>query len=58
MYKYLRSLVLRLYGQENLKAVLLAATGAACRGSLASWASRPSVELKDAISTVRSTERR
>jgi hypothetical protein len=58
MYKYLKSLVLRLYGQENLKAVLLAETDAACRGSLASWANRPSVELKDAISTVRSIERR
>lgn len=55
MYKYLKSLVLRLYGQENLKAVLLAETDAACHSSLASWASRPSVELKDAISSVRSS---
>jgi len=53
MYKYLKTLVLRLYGQENLRAVLLAETDGACRASLASWAGRPSVELKDAISTVR-----
>jgi hypothetical protein len=52
MYKYLKTLVLRLYGQENLKSVLLAETDAACRGSLASWASQPSVELKEGISTV------
>ena len=53
LYKYLKTLVLRLYGQENLRAVLLAETHRACRASLASWATRPSVELKDAISTVR-----
>lgn len=55
MYKYLKTLVLRLYGQENLRAVLLADAHRACRASLAAWASRPSsvVELKDAISTVR-----
>ncbi|CAN6280417.1 unnamed protein product [Urochloa humidicola] len=52
MYKYLKTLVLRLYGQENLRAVLLAETDHACRASLASWASLPSVELKDAISTM------
>ncbi|XP_039791736.1 cytochrome P450 87A3-like isoform X2 [Panicum virgatum] len=52
MYKYLKTLVLRLYGQENLRTVLLADTDGACRASLASWASRPSVELKDAISTM------
>nr|CAB3447505.1 unnamed protein product [Digitaria exilis] len=52
MYKYLKTLVLRLYGQENLKAVLLAETDLACHASLASWANRPSVELKDAISTM------
>ncbi|CAN6246597.1 unnamed protein product [Urochloa humidicola] len=52
VYKYLKTLVLRLYGQENLKAVLLSETDYACRASLASWASRPSVELKDAISTM------
>ncbi|RLM78930.1 hypothetical protein C2845_PM12G23120 [Panicum miliaceum] len=52
MYKYLKTLVLRLYGQENLRAVLLADTDGACRASLASWASHPSVELKDAISTM------
>ncbi|EES05736.1 hypothetical protein BDA96_04G302600 [Sorghum bicolor] len=54
MYKYLKTLVLRLYGQENLRAVLLADAHRACRASLAAWASRPSsvVELKDAISTM------
>ncbi|CAO2034615.1 unnamed protein product [Urochloa humidicola] len=52
MYKYLKTLVLRLYGQENLKAVLLSETDYAYSASLASWASRPSVELKDAISTM------
>ncbi|GJN26693.1 hypothetical protein PR202_gb14645 [Eleusine coracana subsp. coracana] len=51
MYKYLKTLVLRLYGQENLKAVLLGETDAACRGSLAAWAAQPSVELKEGIST-------
>ena len=58
MYKYLKTLVLRLYGQENLRAVLLADTHRACRASLGAWASRPcGVELKDAISTVRASER-
>jgi hypothetical protein len=53
IYKYLKTLVLRLYGQENLKAVLLAETDAACRGSLASWAAQPSVDIKEGLSTVR-----
>ncbi|KAF0933295.1 hypothetical protein E2562_017081 [Oryza meyeriana var. granulata] len=52
MYKYLKSLVLRLYGQENLRAVLLAETDRACSSSLASWAAQPSVELKDSISAM------
>ncbi|XP_006647678.2 cytochrome P450 87A3-like [Oryza brachyantha] len=52
MYKYLKSLVLRLYGQENLRAVLLDETDRAFRVSLASWAARPSVELKDSISAM------
>nr|BAD29475.1 putative cytochrome P450 [Oryza sativa Japonica Group]BAD29524.1 putative cytochrome P450 [Oryza sativa Japonica Group] len=52
MYKYLKSLVLRLYGQENLRAVLLDETDRACRTSLASWAAQPSVELKDSISAM------
>ncbi|VAI48003.1 unnamed protein product [Triticum turgidum subsp. durum] len=52
MYKYLKTLVLRLYGQENLRAVLLADTDTACRATLASWASQPSVELKDGLSTM------
>ncbi|KAL5211960.1 hypothetical protein ABZP36_022807 [Zizania latifolia] len=52
MYKYLKSLVLRLYGQENLRAVLLAETDRACQASLASWATQPSVELKDSISAM------
>ncbi|KAL6633792.1 hypothetical protein ACP70R_026463 [Stipagrostis hirtigluma subsp. patula] len=52
IYKYLKTLILRLYGQENLRAVLLADADRSCRASLASWASRPSVELKDAISTM------
>ncbi|WVZ74228.1 hypothetical protein U9M48_022438 [Paspalum notatum var. saurae] len=52
IYKYLKTLVLRLYGQENLRAVLLAETDRACRASLHSWAARPSVELKDGLSTM------
>ncbi|KAL6848332.1 hypothetical protein ACP4OV_021626 [Aristida adscensionis] len=52
VYKYLKNLVLRVYGQENLRAVLLADADRACRASLASWVTRPSVELKDAISTM------
>ncbi|KAG8065858.1 hypothetical protein GUJ93_ZPchr0004g39757 [Zizania palustris] len=52
MYKYLKTLVLRLYGPENLKAVLLAETNAACCGSLSSWAARSSVELKEGLSTL------
>jgi hypothetical protein len=53
MYKYLKTLVLRLYGQENLRAVLLAETDAACRTTLASWAGQQSIELKDGLSAVR-----
>ncbi|VAH35060.1 unnamed protein product [Triticum turgidum subsp. durum] len=52
IYKYLKTLVLRLYGQENLKAVLLAETDAACRGSLAAWAAQPCVDIKDGLSTM------
>ncbi|KAK1684796.1 hypothetical protein QYE76_045720 [Lolium multiflorum] len=52
IYKYLKTLVLRLYGQENLKAVLLAETDAACRGSLASWAAQPCVDIKEGLSTM------
>ncbi|KAM0900796.1 hypothetical protein ACQ4PT_020412 [Festuca glaucescens] len=52
MYKYLKTLVLRLYGQENLRAVLLAETDAACRTTLASWAGQTSVELKDGLSAM------
>ncbi|MQL88786.1 hypothetical protein Taro_021364 [Colocasia esculenta] len=52
MYKYLKSLVLKLFGPENLRERLFHEVADAARASLASWAAQPSVELKDAIATM------
>jgi len=52
LYKYLKSLVLRLYGPENLKDVLLSEVDKSCCSNLSTWSSKPSIELKEAISTM------
>lgn len=52
MYKYLKSLVLRLFGPENLKENLLHDVEKSVLNSLSSWSGQPSVELKEATSKV------
>ncbi|XP_017700002.2 cytochrome P450 87A3 [Phoenix dactylifera] len=50
MYKYLKSLVLRLFGPESLKENLLHDVEKSVSNSLSSWSGQPSVELKEATS--------
>lgn len=53
MYKYLKSLVLKLFGPESLRERLLQDVEKTACMSLRSWSKGPSIDLKDAISTVR-----
>jgi cytochrome P450 family 26 subfamily A len=52
-HKHLRSLVLRLFGPENLRLVLLRDVQRMARASLLSWLHHPSIELKKETSRVR-----
>ncbi|KAM0826587.1 hypothetical protein ACQ4PT_068790 [Festuca glaucescens] len=52
-HKHLRSLVLRLFGPENLRLVLLRDVQRTARASLLSWLHQPSIELKQATSSGR-----
>jgi cytochrome P450 family 26 subfamily A len=52
-HKHLRSLVLRLFGPENLRLVLLRDVQRMARASLLSWFHHPSIELKKETSRVR-----
>lgn len=54
MYKYLKNMVLNLFGPENLKDKLLPQVEEAAMRSLNCWSRQESVELKEAIATVRS----
>lgn len=51
MYKYLKNMVLNLFGPESLKKMLPEVEQAACR-SLHKWSAQESVELKDATASL------
>uniref|UniRef100_A0A453QSS4 Uncharacterized protein n=1 Tax=Aegilops tauschii subsp. strangulata TaxID=200361 RepID=A0A453QSS4_AEGTS len=51
-HKHMRSLVLKLLGPENLRLVLLHDVQRATQASLLSWLDQPSIELKEATSSV------
>ncbi|KAE8809037.1 Cytochrome P450 87A3 [Hordeum vulgare] len=51
-HKHMRSLVLKLLGPENLRLVLLHDVQKATRASLLSWLDLPSIELKEATSSM------
>jgi cytochrome P450 len=52
LHKRMRTMVLRVFGPENLRLVLLRDVQGAARSNLSSWADRPSIELKEAVSSV------
>ena len=52
IYKYLKNLVLKLFGPESLKEKLLHDLEKSTCRSLSSWSHQSSIELKDGISTV------
>ncbi|XP_020259623.1 cytochrome P450 87A3-like [Asparagus officinalis] len=52
MYKYLKSLVLKLFGPESLREKLLSDVEKSASMSLSSWSGLSSIELKDGISTM------
>ncbi|KAJ3680142.1 hypothetical protein LUZ60_016420 [Juncus effusus] len=50
MYKYLKNLIHRLYGPQNLRSVFLPDIQKSCQTSFQSWSSQPCFEFKEAIS--------
>ncbi|RLN29549.1 Cytochrome P450 family protein, expressed [Panicum miliaceum] len=52
LHKHMRTMVLRVFGPENLRLVLLRDVQVAARSNLSSWAHRPSIELKEAVSSM------
>ncbi|KAF8704009.1 hypothetical protein HU200_031493 [Digitaria exilis] len=52
LHKLMRSLVLRVFGPENLRLVLLHDVQSAVKRSLDSWLEKPSIELKAAASSM------
>ncbi|CAL4910502.1 unnamed protein product [Urochloa decumbens] len=52
LHKHMRSMVLRVFGPENLRLALLRDMQGAARSNLSSWADRPSTELKAAVSSM------
>lgn len=51
-HKHLRTLVLRLFGPENLRLVLLQDVQRTAQASLLSWLDQPSIEAKEATSSM------
>uniref|UniRef100_A0A453CEY9 Cytochrome P450 87A3 n=1 Tax=Aegilops tauschii subsp. strangulata TaxID=200361 RepID=A0A453CEY9_AEGTS len=51
-HKHLRTLVLRLFGPENLRVVLLHEVQQTAQASLLSWLGHPSIEVKEATSSM------
>ena len=51
-HKHLRTLVLRLFGPENLRLFLLHEVQQTAQASLLSWLDHPSIEVKEATSSV------
>ncbi|CAN6172228.1 unnamed protein product [Urochloa humidicola] len=52
LHRHMRNLVLRVFGPENLRLVLLPDVQSAVKTSLDSWVEKPSVELKAAASSM------
>ncbi|KAI3925800.1 hypothetical protein MKX01_003359 [Papaver californicum] len=52
MYKYLKNMVLNLFGPESLKQKLLPQVAQAARSNLSSWANQDSVEVKEATANM------
>ncbi|KAJ8632327.1 hypothetical protein MRB53_025663 [Persea americana] len=52
MYKYLKNMVLNLFGPESLKEKLLPQVEQTAHRNLSSWAMQPSIELKEATATM------
>ncbi|KAI3985403.1 hypothetical protein MKX01_033717 [Papaver californicum] len=52
MYKYLKNMVLNLFGPESLKQKLLPQVAQAARSNLSSWAKQDSVEVKEATANM------
>uniref|UniRef100_A0ACD5V7R0 Uncharacterized protein n=1 Tax=Avena sativa TaxID=4498 RepID=A0ACD5V7R0_AVESA len=52
LHKHVRVLVLRIFGPENLRRVLLHEVQTTARASLLSWLDHPSIELKEATSSM------
>jgi len=52
LHKHVRVLVLRLFGPENLRRVLLHDVQKTARATLLSWLDHPSIELKEATSSM------
>lgn len=52
MYKYLKNMVLSLFGPESLKEKLLPQVEQTAHRNLSSWAMQPSINLKEATATV------
>jgi cytochrome P450 family 26 subfamily A len=51
-HKHVKNLVLRIFGPENLRLVILQDVQRTAHASLLSWLDLPSVELKEAVSSV------
>ncbi|RZC72905.1 hypothetical protein C5167_048387 [Papaver somniferum] len=52
MYKYLKNMVLNLFGPESLKQKLLPQVAQAARSNLSSWANQDRVEVKEATANM------
>ncbi|MCL7039108.1 hypothetical protein MKW94_016861 [Papaver nudicaule] len=52
MYKYLKNMVLNLFGPESLKQKLLPQVAQAARSKLSSWANQDTVEVKEATANM------
>ncbi|PKA46547.1 Cytochrome P450 87A3 [Apostasia shenzhenica] len=52
MYKYLKSLVLRLFGPESLREMMLQDMEKLARDRLILWSGQPRIDLKDGISSM------
>lgn len=52
MFKYLKNMVLRYFGPESLRESMLRDVEHAVSSSLCTWSTLPSVELKEAVSTM------
>lgn len=51
-HRHVRNLVLRLFGPENLRRAMLQEMQKTAQASLPSWLDRPSIEVKEEVSSV------